>query len=284
MLDATVPHMIDTMHRRAADALREASSGGRGRLKRRARHFAPLHADGEAARALTTAAEARLEEHALLAADRLANAALVIAPDLDTSAAAADTLARSLTAQGRWSEALQLDSATVVEYGENPNAAIAWPSRRSRPADRGWLARSSPRAIASGDASAFIHIAAGRATLVEGEGLAALECAQRGLDGAAIEADLDARLAALELQGHALDYLGSRDEAEAAWTQQATEAAAGRGRRRSSERLSSSARWSCSPADLRSGCMKPSNSPAAPAPWWSWRGPRNLQHQPRPQW
>ena len=82
------------------------------------------------------------------------------------------------------------------------------------------------RAIASGDASAFIHIAAGRAALVEGEGLTALECAQRGLDGAAIEADLDARLAALELQGRALDYLGSRDEAEAAWTQQATEAAA----------------------------------------------------------
>ena len=282
VLDASVPHMIEIMHRRAADALQEASGGDAGGLERRARHLAAIHADDEAASALTDAAEARLGEHALLAADRLANAALLLAPNRGASAAAADTLARSLTAQGRWSEALELDSATVVECGETPERRYRM-AISAIEAGRPEMARPIiARAIAAGDASAFIQIAAGRAALVEGEGLTAFECARRGQGAAAVEGDLDARLSALELQGRALDYLGRRDEAEAAWTQQATEAAAAgrtQARLRAVVQLGKVELFAGRPPNRLFEAVELARSAAR---WWSWRGPRRTSRSASP--
>ena len=59
VLDATVPHVVDTMHRRAAAALDQPSSGAGLdfiRLERRAGHLRAVAANDEAAEALTAAA------------------------------------------------------------------------------------------------------------------------------------------------------------------------------------------------------------------------------------
>jgi DNA-binding CsgD family transcriptional regulator/tetratricopeptide (TPR) repeat protein len=130
-----------------------------------------------------------------------------------------------LAAQGRWSDALDVDSTTVAEHGDAPD-------RRRRMAlsalEAGRPELAAPiieRAIAAGDESLLLLIAAGRAALVTGDARRAAECAALVLDRAASIDDLDARLAALELQGRACDYLGDRDAAEAAWEAQAREAA-----------------------------------------------------------
>ncbi len=229
VLDATVPHVIDAMHRRAASALDIAPGQDARVLERRAHHLAAVGAHDDAARLLAAAADTRLAEHALLGAERLARTALDLALTAATRTDAADALARSLAAQGRWTESLEVDAATVAQHGETS-------SRRHRMAtsalEAGRPELASPiidRAIDAGDASPFIHIAAGRAALVRGEATRALECAGRVLDGPATDGELDARLSALDLQGRAFDYLGRRAAAEAAWIQQAEEAvAAGR--------------------------------------------------------
>ena len=69
----------------------------------------------------------RFVEHALLTAERLADAALGLV-DPDLRAAASDALARSLTAQGRWSEPWP-STRPLVGHGETPDAATAWPPR-----------------------------------------------------------------------------------------------------------------------------------------------------------
>jgi len=80
------------------------------------------------------------------------------------------------------------------------------------------------RALAEGDSSPFMRIAAGRVALVGGNAVHALECARLVLESDVV--DRDARLSALDLQARAFDFLGDRDAAEMAWTQQAEEALA----------------------------------------------------------
>lgn len=226
VLAATVPHVIDLMHRRAAAALDTGSTTDAQVLERRAHHLIAVGDDDDAARVLAAAADVRLDEHALLGAERLARKASELSRTAGTRTEAADALARSLAAQGRWSEALDVDGTTVAAHGETP-------TRRYRMAtsaiEAGRPELAGPiiaRAIEAGDASPFIHIAAGRLALVSGDASRALECAHRVLDGASTDDDLDARLSAIDLQGRAFDFLGQRDDASAAWSRQAEEAAA----------------------------------------------------------
>src|SRR5204863_1118112 len=107
-------------HRRAADALARASADDAHALERRAHHLVAVGANDDAAGLLARAADVRLHEHALLGAERLARTACELARDLATRSAAADALAASLAAQGRWSEALEVDEAAVTEHGDTP--------------------------------------------------------------------------------------------------------------------------------------------------------------------
>jgi DNA-binding NarL/FixJ family response regulator len=231
VLATALPHVIEVMHRRAAAALGSAPQPDGQRHERRAQHLLAVGDHDGASRLLTTAADARLGEHALLGSERLARSALDHARAAATRAAAADALARSLAAQGRWSEALEVDASTVAERGEEP-ARSQRMAMSALEAGRPDVAEPIiARAIAAGDESPFIHIAAGRAALVAGDAERAVASARAVLEGTTSAGDenVDARLSALELQGRAFDFLGQRSAAEAAWTQQAHEAlAAGR--------------------------------------------------------
>ena len=225
VVETTVPHVINVLHSRIAAALADASETEPTVLERRARHLIAVGAHDDAAALLTAAALARLDEHALLGAERLARSALELARTSATGASAADALAQSLAAQGRWLAALEVDAATSSQHGETP-------ARRHRMATSA-IEGSQPelagpiiaRSLAAGDAAPSIHIAAGRAAMVSGDASRALQDARSVLEAPQANGDLDARLSALELQGRAFDFLGQRADAEAAWTRQADEAA-----------------------------------------------------------
>ena len=120
VLDATVPHVVDTLHRRAAAALDRPSGGGTVdavRLERRAGHLRAVAANDEAAEALTAAALAQVASLALLGAEQTAREAMSLARSSAAREGAADALARSLATQGRWREALEVDTATTAEHG-----------------------------------------------------------------------------------------------------------------------------------------------------------------------
>jgi DNA-binding CsgD family transcriptional regulator/tetratricopeptide (TPR) repeat protein len=226
VLEAAVPHAVAVLHQRAADALGAERAADARHLERRAGHLDAVGAVDEVVGLLTAAAKAQLEDHALLGAEQLARDALDRPSASPRSrAAAADTLARALTAQGRWSEAFALDESTVAEHGETPER---WSRMATSALEAGRAEDARPiiaRAVAAGDDSAAMTLVDGRAALVVGEADHALDCARRVL--AAAGDDIDARLGALELLGRASDYLGDRAGAEAAWEQQADEAKAG---------------------------------------------------------
>jgi DNA-binding NarL/FixJ family response regulator len=229
VLDTALPHTVEALHLRAADALDAHPEPSASLLERRAAHLVAIDEHDAAAQLLAAAAVLRLDEHALLGAELLARDAIASAGSDTTKELAADALAKSLAAQGRWSEALDVDGDTIERHGDAP-------ARRERmalsalEAGRPDLALEIlARARAAGDASPSLDIAAGRAVLVQGDGDTALADAARAFDAATAAADLDARLHAIELRGRALDFLGRRDEAEDAWSRQADEAvAAGR--------------------------------------------------------
>ncbi len=228
VLDATVPHLIDTMHRRAAVALATGPTDAN-LLERRARHLTAVNERDEAAGALASAAERRLDEYALLAAEQAARAAVELAHSPPTKAMAVDALSRTLAAQGRWADALQLDTVTVAEHGETPERRLRMATSALEAGRSEEAGAIIARALAAGDESPLLDLTAGRAAVVGGDAKHALDCAQRVLGAGSDTTDLDARLNALELQGRALDFLGDRAGAQAAWTQQADEAqAAGR--------------------------------------------------------
>ncbi|MEY2424241.1 MAG: hypothetical protein QOI95_4308 [Acidimicrobiaceae bacterium] len=222
VLDATVPHLVDTMHRRAAGSFDVDNALDPAALERRARHLIAVGAHDEAARALTIAADHLREEHALLAAERAARMARDGARSPSIRAEAADALARTLAAQGRWSEALDLDESTVAEHGDSPERRLR---RATCALDVGQPEVADAVVAAArghGDDTLALILVAGRLAVVRGDAAAALECAGRVLDSPT--ADIDARLAALELEGRAFDYLGDRESARASWTRQARDA------------------------------------------------------------
>jgi DNA-binding CsgD family transcriptional regulator/tetratricopeptide (TPR) repeat protein len=221
VLDATVPHMVTTMHRRAADALEDATDATD--LERRGNHLAAVGASDDAALALATAATARVGAGALLAAERTALAATERAESGPAREAASDARAAVLTAQGRWAEALALDAATVAEFGDTPArqhrmAVAALEAGQPEVADA-----IVERATEAGVLTPELRLVAGRAAVVRGDAAHALACARLAREEA--PGDIDVRLTALELEGRAHDFLGERAEAEAAWNRQAAEAA-----------------------------------------------------------
>lgn len=225
VLSATVPHVIDALHRRVVDALASQADRSAHALERQAHHLLAVGERDAAALLLARAAQARVGEHALLGAERLARSALELASTEETRGAAADALAASLAAQGRWSDALDVDASAVKEHGDTP-------ARRERMAlsalEAGRPDTAAPiiqRALDAGDDSPLIQIAAGRVAVVTGDAQRALRHAALVLEAAERTGDVDARLSALELQGRAYDYLGQREDAEAAWEGQAREAA-----------------------------------------------------------
>jgi DNA-binding CsgD family transcriptional regulator/tetratricopeptide (TPR) repeat protein len=224
VLDATLPHVVTALHMRAASALADTTTPDATTLERRAHHLVHVGEHDEAAMLLASAAEIRVDEHALLNAEAIAQRAFDLARSPVTRAAASDARARALAAQGRWSEALDVDRATVAEHGETSPRQHRMATSAIE-AGQPELARPIiARAMEAGDVSPALRIASGRAAVVTGRGDEALAYARQVLDDSASAGDLDTRLSALELQGRAFDYLGDRRAAEESWSQQAAEA------------------------------------------------------------
>ena len=223
VLESTLPHVVTALHMRAAAALSTLLADAT-TLERRAHHLIHVGEDDDAAALLATAADIRVDEHALLNAEALAQRAFDLARAPATRASAADARARALAAQGRWLEALDVDRATVAEHGETSprqhRMAIS-AIEAGRPELAGPIIA---RAIEAGDLDPGLLIVAGRAAVVTGKGEEALAYARQVLDDGGGGGDLDTRLAALELQGRAFDYLGDRPAAEESWTRQEAEA------------------------------------------------------------
>jgi DNA-binding CsgD family transcriptional regulator len=216
VLDAAVPQVVATLHGRAAAAL----AGEPGALARRAGHLAAAGDGDEAAVLFAAAAAGELGAHALLGAESLARRAVGLARTAGTRATAADALATVLTAQGRWAEALEIDEVTVGESGDSAG-------RRHRMAEAALEAGYPDRARAAlaraDDGLPVSRLLASRVALVGGDATAALAEAD-GVLGQ--PADLDTRLAALDIRARALDFLGQRAAAAQAWSAQAAEAGA----------------------------------------------------------
>ncbi|MGZ6899588.1 MAG: ATP-binding protein [Acidimicrobiia bacterium] len=225
VLDAAIPHLVDTIHRRAAAAL-DGPDGGATRLERRAGHLAAVGADDDAALAYRDAAARLRDEHVLLGAERSARRAAQLACRADVRAVVADELARVLAAQGRWFEALELDLATAAEHGDTPDRRM----RRIECAldvGRPEVAEAVLAAgRAAGDGGDAFELLAGRCALVRGDAVTARRAADAVVDSPA--PDPEDRLAALELRGRVCDFLGDRDAARAAWARQARDAEASR--------------------------------------------------------
>ncbi len=215
VIDAAVPQLVTTMHGRAAVALAAEPT-----LARRAAHLVAAGRSDEAAAVFAAAAAGELNAHALLGAESLARQAAGLARAARTRAAAADALADVLVAQGRWTEALEIDEATVRDIGDSAQ-------RRQRMAsaalDAGYPDRARAALARGEDGLPVSRLLAGRIALVGGDATTALAEADRVL-GKRI--DLDTRLAALDIRARALDFLNQRDASAGAWSEQATEAAA----------------------------------------------------------
>jgi DNA-binding NarL/FixJ family response regulator len=222
VLEVTVPQVLDGMHRRAAAALQKRD--GADARERCARHLLTAGEADLAAVEFTSAAEAWLADHAALAADRAARNARQAARSPGARAAAGDALAGALAAQGRWSEALDVEAVIVAEHGDTPARRL----RRTLSALEGGRLELAERflaeAAANGDADLQLVLASGRAALVRGEDDQALGSARKVL--VSPSAGLDERLGALELEGRTFDFRGDRSAARAAWERQAREAAA----------------------------------------------------------
>lgn len=218
VLDIAVPHVVTQMHRRAAAALPAGTADGR-----RAAHLAAAGEHDEAAALFAAAAIEELGAHALLGAERLARQGAGQARSAPTRTAAADALAAVLTAQGRWSEALAVDQTTVAEGGETADRRHRMVAAALDAGDidlaRTLLARA-PHDLP------LTRVLAGRAALVGGDAATALAEADAVL---ARNTDIDTHLTALDIRARALDFLGDRSAAAAAWASQAAQAtAAGR--------------------------------------------------------
>jgi DNA-binding CsgD family transcriptional regulator/tetratricopeptide (TPR) repeat protein len=223
-LGVTLPHVRQTLNRRTADALADRGNGDATLLERRAHHLEQIGESDHAGQLLTMAAGCRIDEHALLSAEALALAALELTTDVDSREAAADALARALARQGRWSEALARDQEADDAYGPNPTRLRRMATcaiEMGQPERAGTLVADG---IAAGDSSPQLHVLAGRVAMAAGRADDALAAAERAFQAAAN--DPEARCAALDVRGRALDYTGHRDDARAAWTRQAEEAAA----------------------------------------------------------
>ncbi len=226
VIDGTLPHLLRAMHERAAAAIEVIPAGDATLLERRARHLEHMGSLDEAAGLLTTAAIEQLGTHALLNAEALGRHALDLATAPMTRAAASDALARVLTAQGRWADALRLDEAADHKYGEETARRRRMATCAMDAAQPALAERLVARAIEEADDSPEVFVIAGRLAIAGGRAGEALELAERALEGAPRATDAGARCNALDVQARALDYAGRREEARGVWIAEAEEAAA----------------------------------------------------------
>jgi DNA-binding CsgD family transcriptional regulator len=228
VLDATLPHVLASVHRRASDALAEGAARDPTRLERRAHHLAEIDEFDEAAVLLTEASTIQLAGHALLGAAASATAAGALARSPAVKAAARDALATALTAQGRWADATAVDEETNRVAGDSAARCLRMAACAVEAGQPDVAAPLLARAVALGDTSPAADVVAGRVALAAGEGDAGLRAAERALAAAERDGDLAAVCLALDLLGRALDLVGRRTEAAATWTRQA-ELASGAG-------------------------------------------------------
>ena len=211
VLDLALPHVVQALHARAAEALARHDDEHARNLERRATHLRAIGRDDDAAALLVTASGRSLHDHALLEGERLARAALALAERPELHADAGDALGAALATQGRWHEALAVDQATVAEHGQTPDrwlrmAQCALDVRLLK------VAHSlTEDALATDADNAFVEVMAGRLALAGGDAERALTCAARAL--AHDTNDPRAVCGALDLEARALDYTGRRSEA-----------------------------------------------------------------------
>jgi DNA-binding NarL/FixJ family response regulator len=222
VLATALPHTLQSLHRRAASALADRPADDIRALEQRARHLVPIEEHDEAAGLLDRAAATSLDRHALLSAETLARGALDVARSDEARESASETLARILTAQGRWTDALALDEQAV-----DTRVRLRRMATCAMEAGRLDLAAALvERAVEHGDRSPSIDVVAGRIALMGGDAESALTSAERALAAATAESDPAAACAALDLKGRALDVAGRRPDAAEAFARQADVAAA----------------------------------------------------------
>jgi DNA-binding CsgD family transcriptional regulator/tetratricopeptide (TPR) repeat protein len=226
VLEGAFPYTRHAFHLRAATALAELRESDATTLERRARHLHEVGESEEAVALLTAAANVQLRRHALLSAETLAREALELASGPEARTAASDALASALAVQGRWTDALALDEVADRENGETRERRRRMAACAVEAAQPEIAAALVTRAIETGDESPHVYVIAGRLALAAGRGEEGLASAERALAAAEEADDTEARCAALDIQGRALDYVGRRADARLAWTRQAEDAAA----------------------------------------------------------
>jgi DNA-binding CsgD family transcriptional regulator/tetratricopeptide (TPR) repeat protein len=214
VLEAALPHEVQSLHRRAAKVFADEPAG--------ARHLLAVGEHDEAAALLGRSAVANLADHALLNAEALARAAHEAARSDDARDRAGDTLAQVLVAEGRWSDAFDID-----------DVALDTPARRERMAmcavETGQLDVAKQllrRATDAGDDSATLHVAAARVAFGLGDAEASLLEAEGALSIATKADDPVGRCKALDAKARALDLAGRRAQAIRAFEEQAAVARA----------------------------------------------------------
>lgn len=228
VLEATLPHVLATIHGRAAVALAESSAllQDASVFARRAHHLTQIGEGDGAAELLVTAARMTAEQHSLLGAEALARTACGVARSPQARMAASHLLAGVLAKQGRWAEALELDQATDREHADSPERTQRMAACAVEAGRRPMATALIDRVLDSGDGSLLMRVLAGRLALVAGDSDSALAAAEQALTSSRAIGDADTVCAALDLQAQALDFAGRRPEAALAWARQAEEAAA----------------------------------------------------------
>jgi len=217
-----LPGALRDMHRRAAAALSRTASESDSMLERMASNVEATGDDDGAAEALIEAADLSRRAHALLRAEAVALKARQRARAAAVVDAADDCVAAISAARGRWRDALAIDRATA---GRSGLTAERWMRMASCALDDRQLDVVRELAEDAGELaqSPFADVTVGRLAFATGDTATALTCARRALDAA--DGDAVTACAALDLQGRALDLVGRRDEAAAAWEQQQETAA-----------------------------------------------------------
>ena len=262
VLDATVPHVVDThapsrrggARRRSDDGLSTptASNAARGICGRRSERRSRRVADRGAARPSRVARAAR--------GGAAAREAMSLARSPRRARRAADALARSLAAQGRWATRSRSTPRRRRSTARHRRATAAWPSARvevGRPeVAEQIIAAAAPRACSLPS----MRITSGRAALVRGDATRALGIAR------AIAADIGVRPGPAALRARPrrprARLLGRPRRGEGRVEAPSREALPPGARKRSSAPSCSSARSSCSRASRPTACTKPSSSRA----------------------
>jgi tetratricopeptide (TPR) repeat protein len=204
-----LPSQADTLHRRAAEVLARHGAPP----EEQARHLEAVGEPALAAGLLVEAARRNLDAHALASAEDLAARALQLGPDAVSAADARDVLAASLAAQGRWTEALDLDRQ-LVAAGRTDASVVG---RMADTALHAGHIDEAAAVLSSEAAAALPDPLRGRLqatlALTRGQLESAVELADAACRQALTQDDAPNACAGLDVLGQALDLLGRHDQA-----------------------------------------------------------------------